>query len=238
MGRTRILVIAKFRILGESLSSCLEREGSGRYEITTSSCFVSPKEHGQPDVVLLSCAHDCPAGIEAMRALHPRSKLIVVTRSPDLPLQAEWLRSGVAGIIDEADPSMDLHKLCRAILAVLAGEVWAPRDLLGQIALNKVRAVGDELERRLTRREHDILGLLHVGLKNAEIGDRLCIAEKTVKTHLTSIYRKLDVENRVQAVLKSRELRRAARRSESHGPGRGHAAKPTRRLPVLSKRLQ
>lgn len=238
MKRTRILVVARFRILGESLSTCLEQVGGERYEITTSSCFESPKDHGQPDIVLISCAHDCPAGVEALRALHPRAKLIVVTRSPDLALQAEWLRSGVAGIIDEADPSMDFDRLCRAIQAVLAGEVWAPRDLLAQIARNGVRASGDELANLLTRRERDILGLLHLGLKNAEIGDKLCVAEKTVKTHLTSIYRKLGVESRVQAVLKSRQLRRAARNSEPGRPDRRQAPARSRQLRVLPQKLQ
>lgn len=236
MDRTRILVVARFRILGEGLSTCLERAGSGRYEITTSSCFASPKDHGQPDIVLISCAHDCAAGVAAMRALHPRAKLIVVTRSPDPALQAEWLRSGVAGIVDEADPSMDFDRLCRAIRAVLAGEVWASRDLLAQIARNGVRPVGDELELLLTSRERDILGLLHLGLTNAEIGDKLCIAEKTVKTHLTSIYRKLGVESRVQAVLKSRRLRREARRPEPDRPDRGPAPARARHLQVLPQK--
>jgi DNA-binding NarL/FixJ family response regulator len=58
----------------------------------------------------------------------------------------------------------------------------------------------------LSPREHEILALLGTGASNKEIADRLCLAEGTVKNHVTSILTKLDVRDRTQAALRAREL--------------------------------
>lgn len=58
----------------------------------------------------------------------------------------------------------------------------------------------------ITPREHEILGLIAEGLSNREIGERLSVSENTVKTHSSRLFDKLDVNRRVQAVLKGREL--------------------------------
>ena len=58
----------------------------------------------------------------------------------------------------------------------------------------------------ITRREHEILGLIAEGLSNREIGERLFVSENTVKTHSSRLFDKLGVNRRVQAVLKGREL--------------------------------
>jgi ATP/maltotriose-dependent transcriptional regulator MalT len=59
----------------------------------------------------------------------------------------------------------------------------------------------------ITRRERMILALLNDGMSNAEIGRQLGIAEPTVRRHLTNIYKKLGVENRIEAILRARLLR-------------------------------
>lgn len=59
----------------------------------------------------------------------------------------------------------------------------------------------------ITRREHEILALIAQGLSNREIGDRLFVAENTVKTHTSRLFDKLSVQRRVQAVQKGKELR-------------------------------
>ena len=61
-------------------------------------------------------------------------------------------------------------------------------------------------ELAITRREHEILGLIAEGLSNREIGERLFVSENTVKTHSSRLFDKLGVNRRVQAVLKGREL--------------------------------
>ncbi len=60
---------------------------------------------------------------------------------------------------------------------------------------------GKKTKEGLTEREQDVLVVLTKGLSNKEIADTLCISEKTVKTHLNNIFRKLDVTRRLQAIL-------------------------------------
>jgi two-component system, NarL family, response regulator LiaR len=69
-----------------------------------------------------------------------------------------------------------------------------------------VLAAGKLEELGITRREHEILGLIAEGLSNREIGERLFVSENTVKTHSSRLFDKLGVNRRVQAVLKGREL--------------------------------
>ena len=77
------------------------------------------------------------------------------------------------------------------------------------------------LIQRLTGREIEILRLIALGMPNKVIGVRLAITEKTIKTHTNRIFRKLEVTNRLQAVLVLQEYERAGR---THG-GEGHAVR-------------
>lgn len=217
MGRqplVTVLVVSKFRVSGEALASYLSNEDPRQYCVATASCLDTHEVDFEPDMVILSCVDDCPAGVDAIQALLPSAKVIVLSRSPSLALQAAWLRKGVAGIINEADDAFGLEQLSRALAAVQAGEVWASRELLAQIVRNGKDVAGPEIGLPLTSREKEMLALLHMGLTNAAIGDKLCISEKTVKAHLTNVYRKLGVTNRVQATLRTRHPQRMSDSSD------------------------
>jgi DNA-binding NarL/FixJ family response regulator len=210
-----LLVVSKFRVSGEALASYLSNEDSRQYCVATAACLEAHELDFEPDMVILSCVDECPAGVDAIRALFPSAKLIVISRSPSPAWQAAWLRKGVAGIINEADSDFGLEQLSRACAAVQAGEVWASRELLAQIVRNGKDVAEPETGLPLTPREKEMMALLHMGLTNAAIGDKLCISEKTVKAHLTNVYRKLGVTNRVQATLRTHHLRRMSDSSDS-----------------------
>ncbi|MDF4796493.1 response regulator transcription factor, partial [Vibrio parahaemolyticus] len=89
---------------------------------------------------------------------------------------------------------------------ILNGENWLSRDILNQLIghlLSLNNTVGEletKLEMELTRREMQVLSALCQGGSNLDIADSLFVSEHTVKSHLYSIFRKLEVKNRMQAI--------------------------------------
>lgn len=232
--RVKVLVVSKFRITGEALRACLSHLEPKRYQVNISSCLNSHEIDFEPDIAILSCLDNCPAGADAIGAVLPRAKLIIISRAPSRALQAEWLKKGVAGIVDESEETFGVEKLGRALAAVQAGEVWAPRDLLSQIVQNGHAFPEPAEGTQLTPRQKEVLGLLHLGLSNADIGNRLCISEKTVKAHLTNIYRKLGVANRIQATVRTRDLLQEINPPESPA-SRAPLPCASHRLPIVEE---
>jgi two-component system, NarL family, response regulator LiaR len=93
-------------------------------------------------------------------------------------------------------------RLARAREVVVVKEVRAPEPEAGPFAPD----AGKLEELGITRREHEILGLIAEGLSNREIGERLFVSENTVKTHSSRLFGKLGVNRRVQAVQRGRDL--------------------------------
>jgi DNA-binding NarL/FixJ family response regulator len=163
----------------------------------------------RPDVVLMDIRMPVMDGIQATRALagpgveDPIKVLILTTFGLD-EYVVESLRAGASGFLLKDAPPEDLVE---AILIVAAGEaLLAPsvtRRLLDRVASrlpsaneNAIPAISE-----LTDRELEVLKLLARGLSNAEIAARLVISETTVKTHVSRVLSKLDLRDRVQAVI-------------------------------------
>jgi len=140
----------------------------------------------------------------AIQRTSPGSKVLVLAAGSDESLYARALRAGAKGCVSR---DAAVSELSRAIRRVHEGEVWAKRRvLLRCIREDSAQGPSGSTGRgdgagRLTAREREILGLLASGRTNKEIGAALAISEKTVKSHLGSIFRKLEVTGRVQAVL-------------------------------------
>jgi DNA-binding NarL/FixJ family response regulator len=106
---------------------------------------------------------------------------------------------------------IDFPTLLRAIKTVHSGGVWIDKELPAADAFEEIAQgqsidfgdarEGNEAVKVLTRRELEILRLVAEGLTNEEIGKKIFISEKTVKTHLTNIFDKLKVNNRFKAAL-------------------------------------
>ena len=163
----------------------------------------------RPDVVLMDIRMPGMDGIQATRALagpgveEPVKVLILTTFGLD-EYVVESLRAGASGFLLKDAPPEDLVE---AIRIVAAGEaLLAPsvtRRLLDRVASRLPPANEDTIPAlsQLTEREMEVLKLMARGMSNAEIAEKLVVSETTVKTHVSRVLAKLDLRDRVQAVI-------------------------------------
>lgn len=156
-----------------------------------------------PDVVLMDLSMEGMDGVEATRAItaaHPDVRVVVLTSFGDESRIVAALNAGAQGyLLKHIDPD----DLIKAVRAVSAGD--APLDPRAGRVLLEQRSYRRPDSGELTRREVEVLRLVAEGLANKQIARRLGIGERTVKAHLTSIFQRLDVTDRVQAALWARE---------------------------------
>ena len=162
-----------------------------------------------PDVVLMDSRMPGMDGIQATRALagpgveNPKKVLILTTFGLD-EYVVEALRAGASGFLLKDAPPEDLVD---AIRIVAAGEaLLAPsvtRRLLDRVASRLPPATESAIPAlaELTDRELEVLKLVARGMSNAEIAEKLVVSETTVKTHVSRVLGKLDIRDRVQAVI-------------------------------------
>jgi DNA-binding NarL/FixJ family response regulator len=150
------------------------------------------------DVVLMDLSMPALDGIEATRqvlAARPETHVLVLTSFSDRERILEALDAGARGyLLKDAEPD----ELLRAIRAAARGE--APLSPRAAQALLSARREPSPLA-GLSEREREVLGLVAAGLANKQIARRLGISEKTVKAHLTRVFREIGVFDRTQAAL-------------------------------------
>lgn len=157
----------------------------------------------RPDVVLMDLHMPRMDGIDATRHLLTRSRhrprILVLTTFSQSETVYNALRAGASGFLLKDMPSV---QLIAGIHAVARGEeLLAPeltRRLIEQFVGSRTEPASAA---RLTQRERDVLTLIATGLSNAEIAEQLYVSVETVKTHVSRVLTKLDLRDRVQAVV-------------------------------------
>jgi DNA-binding NarL/FixJ family response regulator len=162
----------------------------------------------RPDVVLMDIRMPEMDGIEATRRLleaAPDTKVIVVTTFDVDDYVYGALRAGASGFLLKDAPPDDLINAIRVVAggdALIAPSIT--KRLIAEFAGRREEQPVQGLD-DLTERETEVLALIARGLSNAEIAEELFVSETTVKTHVSHILTKLDLRDRVQAVVAAYE---------------------------------
>jgi len=159
-----------------------------------------------PDIVLLDINMPNMNGIEALKrikSLNVTSKVIMLTIHDNREYLIETVKIGAEGYILKDADAQDLY---RAIRNVHIGQNYIHPSISSQLAHDFI--IGEKLNSKeqdnktnLTNRELEVLLLIADGMNNKDIAETLFISEKTVKNHVSSIFKKIDVNDRTQAAI-------------------------------------
>ncbi len=160
----------------------------------------------QPDVVLLNANMPEMNDMEDISLItrrSPKTKLLILPVIRDEALLFQALKAGAKGYLSKDASGTNVAK---AIRMVHQGELWLERRLIAKLVETENLVALDKRRRGaraevLTSRETEILRQLASGATNKEIGNSLSISEKTVKSHLSNIFRKLQITRRQEAIL-------------------------------------
>lgn len=177
-------------------------------EAATTNEALTVAREAQPDIILLDLDLGGDSGLDILPELFTtakQSRVLMLTGVRDPEEHHRAVRLGAMGVVLKEKAADDLLK---AIEKVYAGEVWLDGALMARVLgrsgpVGEVAPVNPETARigSLTEREREVIALICEGLQNKLIGERLFISETTVRHHLTSIFDKLGVTNRLELVI-------------------------------------
>lgn|SRR5699024_665626 len=154
----------------------------------------------RPDVILMDLVMEVMDGIESTKAIlneWPQARILIVTSFLDDEKVYPAIEAGAAGYLLKTSSA---HEIAEAIRATYRGERVMEPEVSNKLA-DRVASRQFQLHEDLTNREKEVLDLIAQGRSNQEIADELFITLKTVKTHVSNILSKLEVEDRTQAAI-------------------------------------
>ena len=177
-------------------------------EKNTIDSFMDSIRKLKPQVILFAHMEALPnlreicKAIREMAKTQGRSELLLMGSIPAHEEIVNLINAGARGYFDLNDSSSQLPE---AVRAVHKGEIWLPRDKMSSIMDRIISVVGRELKEKtldqLTPTEFQVLRLIGQGKSNDEIAELMFISKNTVRSHIKSIYAKLDTHSRLQLAL-------------------------------------
>lgn len=177
-------------------------------EKSTIDSFLESIKKLKPQVILFANTEHLPNIREICKAIrdctkdHEKSNLMLLGNIPSHEELVNLMNLGVRGYFDLNDPS---NQLSEAIQVINKGELWLPRDKMSSIMDRIISVVGRDLKEKtldqLTPTEFRVLRYIGQGKSNDEIADGMFISKNTVRSHIKSIYAKLDTHSRLQLAL-------------------------------------
>ncbi len=150
-----------------------------------------------------------PEVMAALKAAAPNSRILIVGPEQPVAVQIAALKQGARGYFNEDLP---LEKLCVAIHLILQGEVWVERHLISELIdeMNHAPKIDDAHRKAadsLSPKEREVATLVSHGATNKMIARKMNITERTVKAHLTTIFQKMNLPDRLSLAIVFRDLR-------------------------------
>lgn len=191
-------------LIREGLKQLLELEGD--FQVIAEACdgieCMEKLKEKIPDVLLLDINMPRMNGLEVLQKIKDEKidvKILVLTVHNEVEYLLKAVDIGINGYLLKDSESSELKK---AILSVVDGEDYIQPSLIPVLNAKMIdRDMDSEKIEKLTKRELEVLKLLAVGMYNKGVADELHISERTVKNHVSSIFKKIDVSDRTQAAV-------------------------------------
>lgn len=204
MDTIRILIAEDHNMIRDGLKQLLELEPNLKVVagVPDGQQAVDAYMAMKPSVVLLDINMPVKNGLEALaeiRMFDKSARIIILTIHEDKEYLLKALDLGAMGyVLKDAESKV----LIEAVHTVHKGETYIQPSMAKELVnAYKRLKIGDENPNQLSDREKEVLKLIASGMVNKEIASTLFISEKTVKNHVSSIFRKLEVQDRTQAAV-------------------------------------
>lgn len=199
-----IMIVDDHSMIREGLKQLLELDGDMRV-VEEASDGVECLEKittAKPDVLLLDINMPRMNGLEVLAKLKEKkikTKVLVLTVHNEIDYLLKAVEIGINGYLLKDSESSELKK---AIVSVVDGENYIQPSLIPSLNAKMIQRDNDKDKiEDLTRRELEVLKLLATGNYNKEIAEELGISERTVKNHVSNIFKKIEVTDRTQAAV-------------------------------------
>jgi two-component system nitrate/nitrite response regulator NarL len=204
----RILIVDDQLMVRAGLARLLEDAGMKVVAMAGNRAeAIATAAREKPDVILLELevdGEDSLRFVPEIREAAANARVLILTGVRKQEGHQRAVQVGAVGVIfKHQEPEV----LIKAVRKVHAGEVWLDRATMGNLFSEMTRKKSDGRDpdetrkESLTEREHQVISLIAEGLKNKQIAQRLFISETTVTHHLSSIFSKLDVSDRLELVI-------------------------------------